>query len=114
MSFQHRIDLLPYIKILEIKSLPSLPPVDIPDGPTWNDRVKRAEHIRDFVTREFRHHQTEYEETFLDVRDKFLADVRRQAISAGFTDVKIEGTILSLKGKQTDDLSSSLPILQYR
>lgn len=113
MSVTHRIDLLPYIKQhagrFEIKSLPT---VDMPDGPTWNDRVKRAEHIRAIVTREFRHHQSEYEETFLDVRDKFLSDVRRQAIAAGFSNVKIEGMILTLTGPS--HLSSSLPILQYR
>ncbi len=93
MTKETRIDLTPYLKIYCDKAclakITCLPPVTMPDGPTWNDRVKRAENISDIVNRFFRRHQEEYEETFLDLRDKFLTDVRRLC-----SPVKIEGMTL--------------------
>jgi hypothetical protein len=92
-----RIDLTPYLKTYCDKAclakIAYLPPVSLHDGPTWNDRVKRAESISDIVNRIFRRHQEEYEETFLDLRDKFLNDVRRVLSHSNF---KIEGMSLTL------------------
>jgi len=95
-----RIDLNPYIKKYIEKhasfNITYLPPVhaSLPDGPTWYDRVKRAEHIADIVNRAFRHHQEEYEDQFLDLRDKFFSEIKVKLPK----DAKLEGSTVIING----------------
>ena len=71
-------------------NIKKLPPVTLTDGPTWNDRVKRAEKIAETLTKIITRAQEDLEEQFLDLRDSLLATIRRQA-PPGF---KVEGTKL--------------------
>jgi hypothetical protein len=110
---ERRIDLVDYLNLknhpaFDKLKLTYLPPVDLPDGPTWNDRVRRAEKISEIVTREFRRHQDEYEENFLDIRDKLLGDIRRLA-PPGF---RLEGTTLIVPPGAASDLDLTLIWLQ--
>ena len=73
--------------MINIKKLPS---VNMSDGPTWNDRVKRAEKIAEILTKIVNRAQEDLEEHFLDLRDTLLTQIRKKA-PPGF---KVEGTKL--------------------
>jgi hypothetical protein len=77
------INLLPY---LNFKLEPKLPPLDMPDGPTWNDRVKRAEKIASIVSRV----HEDLEETYLDTREALLNKILQSAPRGS----RLEGTVL--------------------
>ena len=96
------IDLMPYLKANEDYARMSkgllinfkLPALDMPDGPTWNDRVKRAEKIAAIVNTA----QEDLEEAFLDLRESLLSKIIQSAPPGcrleGTTLYAPEGTIL--------------------
>jgi hypothetical protein len=75
-----------------------LPKLVMPDGPTWHDRVKRAERIGEIVSRELQRAQEELEENFLDLRDVLLSKIKKRA-PAGY---RVEGTKLYLPSPDAD------------
>ena len=81
-----KIDLSAYFKS-QLKPL-KLPPVDLPDGPTWNDRVKRAEKIAEIVVR----YQEDIEEHYFDMREKCIKDILTKAPTG-----RIEGNFLLIE-----------------
>jgi hypothetical protein len=71
-------------------NIKKLPPVNLPDGPTWNDRVKRAEKISETLNKLVARAQEDLEEQFLDLRESLLSKIRQHA-PPGF---RVEGTNL--------------------
>lgn len=81
------INLLPYLKAHpDLNLTPKLPALDMPDGPTWNDRVKRAEKIASIVSTV----HEDLEEAFLDRRESLLSKILQSAPKGS----RLEGTVL--------------------
>ena len=88
-----------------------LPPVNLPDGPTWNDRVKRAEKIAETLNKVVSRAQEDLEEQFLDLRDLLIDKIRRQA-PPGF---RVEGLKLVYpRGKDPFELCLNSHFLATR
>ena len=84
---EDKVDLSPYITQYAATVLNAkLPPLSIPDGPTWNDRVKRAEKIALIVQRA----QEDMEDRYLDIRQSILDQIQQSA-PAG---CRVEGSLL--------------------
>ncbi len=78
------IDLSPYIsRFASSTAHVTLPTLNMPDGPTWNDRVKRAEKIALIVQRV----QEDMEDRYLDLRESILEQIQQRAP----TGCRIEG-----------------------
>jgi hypothetical protein len=73
MSEEIKIDLSKYITPYTAET--TLPPLNIPDGPTWNDRVKRAEKIALIVQRA----QEDMEDRYFDIRQSILDQIQQSA-----------------------------------
>jgi hypothetical protein len=77
MSEEIKVDLSKYITryTSTLTSKATLPPLNIPDGPTWNDRVKRAEKIALIVQRA----QEDMEDRYFDIRQSILEQIQQSA-----------------------------------
>jgi hypothetical protein len=91
------VDLAPYITRFVSLALPlPLPSVNMSDGPTWNDRVKRAEQIALIIQRV----QEDMEDRYLDLRESILEQMQQCAPSG----CRVEGMRLIVpKGTNIGD-----------
>jgi hypothetical protein len=105
MSEEREIDLSKYITPYAATTLNAkLPPLNIPDGPTWNDRVKRAEKIALIIQRV----QEDMEDRYLDIRESILDQIQQSA-PAG---CRVEGSRLIVpNGVSIDFLKTFEPKL---
>jgi hypothetical protein len=98
------IDLSPYITPYAANAHAQLPPVNMQDGPTWNDRVKRAEKIALIVQRV----QEDMEDKYLDIRESILVQIQQSAPVG----CRVEGSLLIVpKGVNVDFLKTFVPKL---
>jgi hypothetical protein len=88
-------------------NIKKLPPINLPDGPTWNDRIKRAEKIKETVGKALARAQEEQEEHFLDLRESLLDKIRQIILPGG----RIEGTKLIFP-RGDPAFTSSINIIQ--
>ena len=61
-----------FLKLLNDFTITSLDQIDCVDGPTWADRVKRAEIIKTLVAKTINKTQSEHVNNFLDYKESLL------------------------------------------
>lgn len=93
-------------ELLKNRLILTLPHVDMPDGPTWDDRVRRAQFIRDCVV--------EKEEELLDHKMALITKIKRKLLELNMeVEIKLDTIkIKSSNGLEKDEIIKIISKMQ--